>query len=48
MSVYPLSTAAGNEPSPKTAATLNAVLRACADRPPYRPSLTVPCGPDGR
>ncbi|MEU0853555.1 hypothetical protein ABZ387_37450 [Streptomyces flaveolus] len=31
VSVYPMETAAGHEPSPKTAATLTAVLRACAE-----------------
>ncbi|MCX5294098.1 MULTISPECIES: hypothetical protein [unclassified Streptomyces] len=40
-SVYPLSTAAGNEPSPKTAATLTAVLRACADAVAQRDDLPL-------
>ncbi|MFE4629281.1 hypothetical protein [Streptomyces mirabilis] len=41
VSVYPLSTAAGNEPSPKTAATLTAVLRACADDVAQRDDLSL-------
>ncbi|MFE2686233.1 hypothetical protein [Streptomyces mirabilis] len=41
VSVYPLSTAAGNEPSPKTAATLTAVLRACADDVAQRDDLPL-------
>ncbi|MFE1854127.1 hypothetical protein [Streptomyces sp. NPDC059489] len=40
-SVYPLSTAAGNEPTPKTAATLTAVLRACADTVAHRDDLPL-------
>ncbi|QDO05006.1 hypothetical protein [Streptomyces sp. S1D4-23] len=41
VSVYPLSTAAGNEPSPKTAATLTAVLRACAEDVAQRDDLPL-------
>ncbi|GGJ68033.1 hypothetical protein [Streptomyces brasiliensis] len=40
-SVYPLSTAAGNEPSPRTVATLTAVLRACADHVAQRDDLPL-------
>ncbi|MFI7406908.1 hypothetical protein ACIBW9_41710 [Streptomyces sp. NPDC049541] len=40
-SVYPLSTVAGNEPSPKTAATLTAVLRACAESVAQRDDLPL-------
>ncbi|MFI9040941.1 hypothetical protein [Streptomyces sp. NPDC053726] len=41
VSVSPLSTAAGNEPSPKTAATLTAVLRACAESVARRDDLPL-------
>ncbi|MGI5414148.1 hypothetical protein ACQEV9_46115 [Streptomyces chartreusis] len=41
VSVYPLSTAAGNEPTPKAAATLTAVLRACADAVAQRDGLPL-------
>ncbi|GGP80896.1 hypothetical protein [Streptomyces melanogenes] len=39
--VNPPSTAAGNEPSPRTAATLTAVLRACADDVAQRDDLPL-------
>ncbi|MFG2691642.1 hypothetical protein ACGFWG_36705 [Streptomyces sp. NPDC048405] len=39
VSVYPMETAAGHEPSPKTAATLTAVLRACAEHLMQREDL---------
>jgi hypothetical protein len=41
VSVYPPTTAAGNEPTPKTAATLTAVLRACADAVAQRDDLPL-------
>jgi hypothetical protein len=41
VSVYPMETAAGHEPSPKTAATLTAVLRACAEHVMRREDLPV-------
>ncbi|MEU1264586.1 hypothetical protein ABZ473_21325 [Streptomyces cellulosae] len=39
VSVYPMETAAGHEPSPKTAATFTAVLRACAEHVMLREDL---------
>lgn len=39
VSVYPMETAAGHEPSPKTTATLTAVLRACAEHVMQREDL---------
>ncbi|MGW4102012.1 hypothetical protein [Streptomyces sp. NPDC004976] len=39
VSVYPMETAAGHEPSPKTAATLTAVLQACAEHVMQRDDL---------
>ncbi|MEU5225262.1 hypothetical protein AB0G55_21845 [Streptomyces toyocaensis] len=39
VSVYPMETAAGHEPSPKTAATLTAVLQACAEHVMQREEL---------
>lgn len=39
VSVYPMETAAGHEPSPKTAATLTAVLQACAEHVMQREDL---------
>ncbi|MGW1193670.1 hypothetical protein [Streptomyces sp. NPDC002559] len=41
VSVNPLSTAAGNEPSPKTATTLTAVLSACAEAVAQRDDLPL-------
>ncbi|MCX5106965.1 hypothetical protein [Streptomyces sp. NBC_00439] len=41
VSVSPLSTAAGNEPSPKTASTLTAVLSACAENVSQRDDLPL-------
>ncbi|MEU9919488.1 hypothetical protein [Streptomyces sp. NPDC051001] len=41
VSVQGLSTAAGNDPSPTTAATLTAVLRACADSVAQRDDLPL-------
>ncbi|MFD7284016.1 hypothetical protein ACFV80_45340 [Streptomyces sp. NPDC059862] len=41
VSVYPLSSAAGNEPSPKTTATLTAVLRTCAEAVAQRDDLPL-------
>jgi hypothetical protein len=39
VSVYPMESTAGHEPSPKTAATLTAVLRACAEHVAQRPDF---------
>ncbi|MEU1450030.1 hypothetical protein [Streptomyces mirabilis] len=39
VSVYPTESDAGHEPSPKTAATLTAVLRACAEHVEQRPDF---------
>jgi len=41
VSVWPPTTAAGNEPSAKTTATLTAVLRACADSVAQRDDLPL-------
>ncbi|WP_406436453.1 hypothetical protein OHB14_62360 [Streptomyces sp. NBC_01613] len=41
VSVWSPTTAAGNEPSPKTAETLTAVLRACADAVAQRDDLSL-------
>ncbi|MGW1067382.1 hypothetical protein ACWD4F_23045 [Streptomyces aureus] len=38
-SVYPMESAAGHEPSPRTAATLTAVLRACAEHVEQHPDF---------
>ncbi|TLS45803.1 hypothetical protein FE633_13695 [Streptomyces montanus] len=39
VTVYPMESAAGHEPSEKTAATLTAVMRACADHVAHRDDL---------
>ncbi|MFE9769804.1 hypothetical protein ACFYPC_35670 [Streptomyces sp. NPDC005808] len=39
LSAYPAESTAGHEPSPKTAATLTAVLRACAEHVEQRPDF---------
>ncbi|WP_406834790.1 hypothetical protein ACICHK_00035 [Streptomyces sp. AHU1] len=39
VSVYPMESATGHEPSPRTAATLTAVLRACAEHVEQRPDF---------
>lgn len=39
VSVYPMESTAGHEPSPRTAAALTAVLRACAEHVEQRPDF---------